>query len=157
MGERTFHVGDKERPSRVVLDPAALDNPGFGDFLAYWEDKRRDGAVPQYETFNPRDLRRQLGFLVITEALPDFADFRYRLVGSKVTRYFLTDTTGKTVREAFGGVLGDFLVAINRQACVEGIPVRLTGPTAIIGNVFFPRYDLPATCPGRADLRPTRS
>jgi hypothetical protein len=141
MGERIIFVGDKQRPSRVELDPSAVDNSGFDEFFAYWRSKRGDAIVPQYDEFDPKDLRRQLGFIVIMEALRGYADFRYRLVGSKVTRYFLTDTTGKTIREAFGGVLAEFLVAINRHACEKSVPVRLSGPTAIIGNTFFPRYD----------------
>ena len=35
------------------------------------------------------------------DALPDYADFRYRLVGSSVCEYFLANGTGKTVSEVF--------------------------------------------------------
>jgi hypothetical protein len=46
-------------------------------------------------------LREHLGWVIMVEVLPGEADFRYRLIGTLVTQYFLADSTGKTVSEAF--------------------------------------------------------
>jgi hypothetical protein len=141
MAERTLFVGNPDHPSRVTVDPSTIDQPVLAELLSYWRARRSGRTVPQYSDFSPKDLTRHLSSLVVTDALPELRDFRYRLVGSRVTRYFLSDATGKTIREEFGGELGEFLTALNRQACVEGIPVRLTGPAAIIGNTLYPDYD----------------
>ena len=85
--------------------------------------KRVDGAVPQYGRFSARELSRHLSSIVVADALPGLENFRYRLVGSRVTRYFLSDATGKTIDQEFEGELGQFLTALNRQVCLEGIPV----------------------------------
>ena len=141
MAERVLLVGNPERPSRVIADPTAIDNPALAELLAYWRERRLGVAVPQYIRFMPRDLTKHLASIVVCDALPDWSDFRYRLVGSRVTRYLLSDATGKTIQDEFSGELGAFLVALNRQACLQGIPVRLTGPAAIIDDVWFPDYD----------------
>jgi len=141
MVERTHYIGSTERPSRVIADPIAIEQPALAELLAYWRSKRAGDAVPQYARFSARELSRHLGSVVVADALPGFENFRYRLVGSRVTRYFLSDATGKTIDQEFEGELGQFLIALNRQVCVEGIPVRLSGPAAIVDEVLFPDYD----------------
>lgn len=141
MVEKTILVGDLQRPSRVVIDPHTIDQPLLQDFLLYWRHRCKGNDVPQYSDFSPRDFTKHLGSIVVTDALHGHTDFRYRVVGSRVTRYFLSDATGKTIRQEFGGELGKFLNDLNRRACSEKIPIRLTGPAAIVGDVLFPDYD----------------
>jgi hypothetical protein len=139
MGERTLFVGNPQLPSRVIIDPHCIDQPVLAEFLLYWRNRRRADTVPKYVDFVPRDFARHLASVIVTDAAGE--GFRYRVVGSRVTRYFLSDATGKTIREEFGGELGDFLTALNQQACSEGIPIRLTGPAALIDGILFPNYD----------------
>jgi hypothetical protein len=141
MVERTHFIGSTERPSRVVADPIEIEQPALAELLAYWRGKRAGDAVPQYARLSARELSRHLGSVVVADALPGFENFRYRLVGSRVTRYFLSDATGKTIDQEFEGELGQFLIALNRQVCVEGVPIRLSGPAAIVVEVLFPDYD----------------
>jgi len=141
MVERTLLFGNPQRPSRVVLDPDSVDHPALGDLLAYWRLKRAELPVPQYSTFSARDVRKHLGSIVVADANADFTEFRYRVVGSYVNRYLLSEATGKTVREEFPGELGEFLNSLNQQACRDRIPIRLTGPAVIVDDILFPDYD----------------
>jgi len=156
MTETISSFGDPERPARLVVDPAEVDQPVLGDFLRYWRSLRGSAALPSYGDFNPKAVKEHLSWVVIADALGDYHDFRYRLVGSHVTRYFLSNGTGKTIREAFGdGALAESIVDINRQTCIAGVPIRLTGRASVVENVLFPDYDtlyLPFTTAGeRAD------
>jgi hypothetical protein len=128
-------------PSRVIADPLTIDQAALAELLAYWRGKRALQRVPQYAQFSARELSPHLGSIVVADALPDHSNFRYRLVGSRVTRYFLSDATGKTISEEFDGELGQFLIALNRQACVEAMPIQLTGPAAIVDDLLFPAHD----------------
>lgn len=141
MAERTLYIGSTERPTRVIVDPVAVDHPVLAELLAGWRSKRGTDVAPQYVNFSPRDIAKHLSSAVVAEALPDYSDFRYRLVGSRVTRYFLSDATGKTIRAEFGGELGEFLIGLNQQVCREKTPIRLTGPAAVVDDVLFPDYD----------------
>jgi hypothetical protein len=156
MNEHVTSFGTTERPARVSIAPAGIEQPVLGDFLRYWQKLRGDAALPAYGGFNPRDVKAHLGWVVIADALPDYADFRFRLVGTHVARYFLSDGTGKTIRETFGpGELGEAIVGMYRLACIEGAPVHLSGPAKVVDNILFPDYDtmyLPFSTTGaRAD------
>jgi PAS domain len=141
MVERLSLLGTTQNPTRVVVDPGTIEQRALAELLAYWRLKRGDQRIPRYEQFSPREIARHLGSVVVADAMPDCTNFRYRLVGSRVTRYFLSDATGKFIDQEFEGELGQFLVALNRQACVESVPIRLTGPAAIIDGTLFPNYD----------------
>jgi hypothetical protein len=141
MTERILLFGNPERPSRVILDPDSADNAALADLLSYWRLKRGEHRVPQYSSFSPRDMRKHLGSIVVADASADHTEFRYRVVGSYVNRYLLSEATGKTVREEFPGELGEFLNSLNQQACYDGIPIRLTGPAVIVDDILFPDYD----------------
>jgi hypothetical protein len=83
-------------------NPASLENKTLDFLLRYWNEKRGDRAMPSRADIRPSELKEHLGWVMLVEALPDLSDFRYRLVGTLVTQYFLEDGTGKTVTEIFG-------------------------------------------------------
>ncbi|HEV2652484.1 MAG TPA: PAS domain-containing protein [Rhizomicrobium sp.] len=141
MAERTLFFGNPEHPSRVVLDPDDCEQPALAALLAYWRSKRTADAAPQYSDFSPRDMAKHLGSIVVADANADWTEFRYRVVGSYVNRYLLSEATGKTVREEFPGELGEFLTSLNQQVCRDTIPIRLTGPAVIVDDILFPDYD----------------
>ncbi len=141
MAERTLFFGNPEHPSRVVLDPDDCEQPGLAALLAYWRLKRTSAGAPQYSNFSPRDMAKHLGSIVVADANADCTEFRYRVVGSYVNRYLLSEATGKTIREEFTGELGEFLTSLNQQVCRDVIPIRLTGPAVIVDDILFPDYD----------------
>jgi len=95
MGERLTGVG-------LEIDPRKFLHPTLTFLREYWDSKRGGRAMPSRSDIRPSELRDHLGWVILVDVLPGFADFRYKLVGTLVTQYYLEDTTGKTVREAFG-------------------------------------------------------
>lgn len=143
MAGRTQTLGDASRPTLVCEDPDDVADPVLRFFLEYWRRKVRGSDVPLVADFVPREVRANLRWVVLIDALPDYRDFRYRLVGSSVCEYFLGDGTGRTVREAFAGMgpLAEGIVNLCRRACTLGRPIRVTGPSDLVNDVFFPPYD----------------
>lgn len=143
MAERIQIFGDAERPTLVCEDPDGVADPVLGFFLSYWQHKCRGDDVPLIADFVPKEVRSNLRWVVLIDALPGYDDFRYRLVGSSVCEYFLGDGTGRTIREAFAGMggLAEGIIDLCRRACVQGRPIRVTGPSNVVKDVFFPPYD----------------
>jgi hypothetical protein len=70
-------------------------------FLDLWTEKRGARRMPSRSDFRPADMRMHIGSIVVVEALAGFSDFRFKLIGTEVAKYFLADCTGKTIREAY--------------------------------------------------------
>jgi hypothetical protein len=94
-------VTETEQPVGVEIDPAYLEDPTLAFLRAYWEMKRGGRAMPCRADIRASDLKEHLGSVILLDVLPGGRDFRYRLIGTLVTQYFLKDSTGKTVAEAF--------------------------------------------------------
>ncbi|MBI3675084.1 MAG: PAS domain-containing protein [Proteobacteria bacterium] len=144
MSERLIVLGDTDHQARLVEDPDDIDNPILAFFLTYWRRKRGAGALPLSDSFVPKEIGAHLPWVVLADPLPDYVDFRYRLVGTRVCEYFLGDGTGKTIREAFAGMKTsdlEGLIWLYRRACVEQMPIRLTAPGGRINGVYYPNYD----------------
>jgi len=131
-------------PLRLDFDPREIDNPVLSFFFDLWNARRGNRAMPARAQFNMRDLAAHLGWVSFIEVQPGMAEFRFRLVGSLVAQYFLSNGTGKTVREAFAGSSPAFIedvLRLYRAPCTTQRPVRLMGPGGFLKNVFFPDYD----------------
>ena len=85
----------------VEFDPPLSPKPALAFLKDYWDQKRGLRAMPARADINPAELKKYIRAIVLVEALPDYADFRYRMIGTDVTDHMLRDATGKSVREAF--------------------------------------------------------
>jgi hypothetical protein len=83
------------------LDPPRSSAPALAFLQDYWNRKRGARAMPARADIVPAEMKAYIRAIVLVDALPDFADFRYRMIGSDITEHMLSDATGKTVREAF--------------------------------------------------------
>jgi len=96
--------------------------------------------MPARADIKPSDMKEHLGWIILLDALPDFADFRYRTIGTRVTQYFLADSTGKTVTEAFGAY-GETVVrgviAVHRKAAQDKVVVRSFGGAGWLVRSFL--------------------
>ncbi len=137
-----FKTTATEMP-RMEENPVSAENPVLDFFLRYWNEKRGDRAMPSRAAINTREIKQHLGWVCLLDALPEFVDFRYRLVGSRVTDFFLDDGTGKTVSEAFQGdtALGDAALWVYRKCCLDRRPVRIVSPGADWRGRYVPAND----------------
>jgi len=143
MTDRFESFGDAHRAAAAQKDPDRVDDPVLTFFLSYWRQKLRGRNLPSITDFVPKEVRGNLRWVVLIDVPQNRADFRYRLVGSSVCEYFLGDGTGKTVAEAFAGFgeLAAGIRALYRRVCELKCPIRVTAPTVVVNDVFFPAYD----------------
>lgn len=96
-------LGDRLTGVELEVDPREIAHPTLAFLRDYWNEKRGQRTMPARSDLAPSELKEHLGWVTLVEVLPGFTDFRYKLIGTLVTQYYLGDSTGKTVREAFGG------------------------------------------------------
>jgi hypothetical protein len=124
----------------VEIDPQHLEHPALKFLKTYWDAKRGIRAMPARADINPADMKEHLGWIMLLDVLPDFSDFRFRTIGTRVTQYFLADSTGKTVGEAFGSygedIVGEVL-AVFRKAAEEKSVTRAYGGAGWLGRSFL--------------------
>ena len=144
MAERIQMVGDRLRPTRLIVAPEEIENPILAFFLNYWRESLCGASLPLRTSFTPQKVRGNLPWVVTADALPDCSDFRFRVVGSRVAEYFLGNGTGKLIREAFDGADEGFVDAtlwLYKRTCSERTPIRLTGPSSTYKHTYFPNFD----------------
>jgi hypothetical protein len=124
---------------RTEINPFNLENETLAFLLDYWNAKRGARAMPSRGDLKASELKEHLGWVMIVEVLPNFADFRYRLIGTLVTQYFLADGTGKTVKQMYGKdnpAAGNGISAIFRKCARDKAVVRAYGDADWIGDGF---------------------
>jgi hypothetical protein len=78
----------------VRIQPALPGSAALQEFLAYWASKR-PGALPQRSDFDPiMERPRMAPSMFLVDVLDDGAVFRFRLVGTRITRFIGSDLTG---------------------------------------------------------------
>jgi hypothetical protein len=139
-------MGASASEKGVTVAVEDSDNEVHAAIHAYWNTLRDGRPMPNRSKMRPGDLRAHLGWLSILEALPDYTDFRYRLIGSRVTQYFGSDATGRTLREIYGLTPVkperiDDLVSLHRIVCLRALPMRLRGQAGVWGGRSHPKFD----------------
>jgi len=130
-----------EKLSTVTTDvnPGHFENPVLAGLYAYWDGKRRGRAMPSRADIVPAEMKDYLGWVAILEVFPDLSDFRYRLIGTLVAKYWLHDHTGQTVSEAFaksGPAAVKGVKAMFRKCAREHAILRSHGEADWIGRGF---------------------
>jgi hypothetical protein len=131
-------------PPRITQNPSSIDNPTLDFFVRCWNEKRGNRAMPPRAAFEMRAIKDYVGWICLLDALPGFTDFRYRLVGSRVADYFLSDGTGKTIREMCQGSdkpLGQAMLWVYQKTCRERLPLRISAPAGRWRGRPFPNSD----------------
>jgi hypothetical protein len=139
-------MGASVSETGVTAAVEASDNAVHAAIHTYWNVQRGDRQMPRRSQMRPGDMKDHLGWLSILEALPDYRDFRYRLLGSRVTQYFGGDSTGHTLREIYGLTTVkperiDDLVTMHKVVCTNALPLRLRGAAGVWGGRTHPKYD----------------
>jgi hypothetical protein len=128
----------------VETNPSHLSNPVLAFLKEYWEQKRGTQPFPSRAAIKPAEMKEHLGWIILVDALAD--EFRYRMIGSRVTEYFLKNATGKTAREAFaafGQPAVDCVQALHRMTVDEKVIVHIHGSADWLGQ---PSFDFDTLC-----------
>lgn len=124
-------------------NPETIDNPILSFFLLYWHTKRGQLALPSRADFNLRDYKEYLPWVALLDTDRPYDEFRFRVIGGRVSRYFLEDATGRTLTEAYGDERASLEAArwALRRVCTNRLPLRMTGPASTWQGNYFPNWD----------------
>jgi hypothetical protein len=75
--------------------------PLLEELVAYWERQRGRAAMPPRRAIDPGALQRHLPNLFMLDVLDGGADFRFRLIGTRIVEGLGRDSTGKRFSELF--------------------------------------------------------
>lgn len=112
------------------IGPARLKSPALDFLRDYWEKRRAGRAMPARADMNPTAFKAHLDCTAMIDVLDGGAEFRYRLVGTALTSYFLSDPTGLTLSAAWPGAADP--VAVRVRANLLRI-VQLRAPIHVWG------------------------
>ncbi len=94
-------MGNRFPRVQVETFPQAWPHPTLAFLHDYWQGKRGARKLPSRRDIVPLELKEYLGWVVLIDVMPGMTDFKYRLIGTLVTQYFRTDSTGLTPAEAW--------------------------------------------------------
>jgi hypothetical protein len=133
VAERIKNVGSE-------INPTVLAHPTLAFLRDYWEQKRGSRAMPARADIDPAEMRHHLGWMILADVLPGLADFRYRLIGTRVTQYFQRNITGKTISEAYaenGPAAQKMALAVYRKVARDRVVLRTFGDIGWLGHDFL--------------------
>ena len=96
--------------------------------------------MPSRADIKPAEMKEYLGWIILIDALPAFDDFRFRMIGTRVSQYFLDDATGQTMREAFaayGDQVVNGVIATHKKTARDQVVVRAYGGAGWLGRSFL--------------------
>jgi hypothetical protein len=127
-----------------VENPDTVDNPILSFFLLYWRERRGANRLPTRADMRIRDFPGYLPWVILLDAEDEYREFRFRVVGTRVAQYFLSDATGSTLSEAYQEAdpeLREGTRQLLQRPCLIGAPTRATGPASTWQGNFFPNWD----------------
>ena len=120
-------------PADVVVEfePRSFTRFELAAIYNYWVSKLRGRRMPSRADIIPAELTPQLPQILLADVLEAGNDFRYRLVGTRLTRYFPMGATGKTFAEAlapFGAATVEGTIAVYRSVVTQRQAALIKGP-----------------------------
>jgi hypothetical protein len=122
------------------IDPQRLEHPVLAFLKAYWDKKRGGRKMPSRADIKPAEMKEHLGWIVLIDVLPDYSDFRYRMVGSRVSEAFPGAAKGRFISETyrqFSELAVKGALATHRKAARDAVPLRTYGSAAAMDREFM--------------------
>ena len=147
-GRRRLRDGGLVEPRKVLAprenetgmqhdSSLAFERPELVDLLGVWQAKRQGRAMPARADLTPFELKAHLGNLLLTDVEPEPLRFRYRLVGTNITRIVKRDATGCYFDEIYKGRLRETAIAVNAWVVRERAPLRIFSRTGHERNDIY--------------------
>jgi hypothetical protein len=117
--------------STVEFDPPVREPPILTFIREYWEARRGAAPMPRRQDVAPADMKSYLPNIMLADVVQGGEDFRYRVVGSHLQRYFRGNPTGMLMSAAlaaFGRETVNRTIAVYRMVMTHQRPVRVRGP-----------------------------
>jgi hypothetical protein len=107
--------------------------PSIVDLVAYWQAKCAGRPMPRRADLDPVEIPTHLPDVLLIDVLGGGADFRYRLVGTRIVQGMGRDATGRRVNELHREQ-PDVLSTLHS---IYGLPVREKRPVFTQGRIFW--------------------
>lgn len=114
----------------VEFDPDEDEPQLLGFVRHYWDNRRGARPMPSRQDIVPSDMRAHLRHILIADVVDGGRDFRYRLIGTELQRYFSGNPSGKLMSEAlapFGQETVTRTIATYRWVVERRAPLRICG------------------------------
>jgi hypothetical protein len=122
-----------------TVDPPELSCAQHRELKQYWESKRNGRLCPRRADIDPLELPSHLGYLFLIDVLPGAREFRFRLIGSAMTKRYGRDSTGKTISEAYDATapeIGAWIVDILTNIVTKKVPVASESRLSVVDKHF---------------------
>jgi hypothetical protein len=111
----------------MLIDPSRFRTGVVRQAYGYWTAKCTGGRLPGRADIRPEEMRHLLPWVFLVDVEADPVRFRYRLVGSEITRLAGVEYTGAAINEAEFGphwrrVFDDYLAVVR-----SGVPGYVDG------------------------------
>ncbi len=134
-------LAPRRNESGMQHDPSlAFERRELGDVLDIWHAKRRGRPMPARADLTPFDLKAHLGNVILVDVERDPLRFRYRLVGTNITRIVKRDVTGRYFEDIYAGRLLETALAVHAWVVRERAPLRIFSRTGHARNDIY-NYD----------------
>lgn len=121
----------------VEYDPD-IEEPQLLAFVrSYWQTQRGAAEMPRRQDIAPSAMKSRLPHILLADVVNRGEDFRYRLVGSELQRYFKGNPTGRLMSEAlvpFGPQTVQHTIDTYAAAVARRAPLRVRGTGALYGQ-----------------------
>jgi hypothetical protein len=122
----------------MQTDPSrTLERPELQHLLEIWNAKRHGRRMPARADLTPFDLKAHLGNLILVDVEPDPLRFRYRLVGTNITKVVSRDATGCYFDDIYTGRLRETILDANAWVVRERQPLRIFSRTGHFRNEIY--------------------
>jgi len=114
----------------VEYDPETAEPMLLAFLRGYWDERRSARAMPSRKDVVPSQMRAQLPHVLLADVIAGGDDFRYRLVGGELQRYFHGNPTGRLMSEAlapFGPDTVSRTIQTYATVVARKAPMRIRG------------------------------
>jgi hypothetical protein len=137
-----------ELASSVTILEASIDeipvSPLFPEFLEYWQELRGDRFAPNWNDFDPVKFASLWKHMVLWDIEGDLHDFRVRMAGVDVVRFFGNDATGQSIRDETFTPPELF----EQFYLFHKLSALWSGPVGFVGNLWYwkDKNHIPVKC-----------
>jgi hypothetical protein len=120
--------------SDIEFDPALREPPMLAFVRDYWHAQRGAAIMPRRQDVAPADMKTYLPNILLADVVRGGEDFRYRVVGSQLQRYFMGNPTGMLMSDAlltFSAETAVRTISTYRKVVERRMPLRIRGAGSI--------------------------
>ena len=120
--------------SDIEFDPPVREPSQLAFIREYWRIQRGAASMPRRRDIAPADMKAYLPHIFLADVVRDGEDFRYRVVGSQLQRYFSGNPTGMLMSDAlmvFGAESVSRTIQVYRTVIERRAPMRIRGAGSI--------------------------